>query len=118
MAVSSALKEAEALLRKLTEEETAILLRQIFSLRRRTDRGISKTPGVCGGRACIENTRMPVWSLVNYRLKGFSEMEILYKFPTITSEDLKKAWGYYQSNKAEIDRDIQENTMNYDSDGN
>ncbi|WP_445242043.1 DUF433 domain-containing protein [Microcoleus sp. LEGE 07076] len=24
----------------------------------------SKTPGLCGGDACIGNTRIPVWSLV------------------------------------------------------
>lgn len=115
MPTSTALQQAEALLPKLTQEEAETLLQRIFNLRKRTERGITKTPGVCGGRACIEGTRMPVWSLVNYRLKGFSSMEILYKFPTMTSEDLKKAWEYYQSSKAEIDLDIRENTVVFDS---
>ena len=29
--------------------------------------GIEKTPGVCGGAACIVRTRIPVWVLENYR---------------------------------------------------
>jgi hypothetical protein len=28
---------------------------------------VQKTPGVCGGRACIRNTRITVWGLVNFR---------------------------------------------------
>ena len=27
--------------------------------------GIQKTPGLCGGDACIRQTRIPVWVLVN-----------------------------------------------------
>jgi len=30
-------------------------------------RGITKTPGVCGGDACVEGTRIPVWVLVQAR---------------------------------------------------
>ncbi|HFA48760.1 MAG TPA: DUF433 domain-containing protein [Bacteroidetes bacterium] len=103
------LKKAEALLPQLTDKETEILLRHIYRLRKRKPRGIAKRPGVCGGRACIEGTRMPVWSLVNHRLLGFTEWEILYNFPNLTPQDIKNAWAYYKSNKAEIDRDIQDN---------
>lgn len=30
-------------------------------------RSIEKTPGVCGGSACIASTRIPVWGLVEAR---------------------------------------------------
>jgi hypothetical protein len=32
--------------------------------------GISKTPGIVGGDACIAGTRIPVWDLVEYRQMG------------------------------------------------
>ena len=28
---------------------------------------IQKIPGVCGGHACVRNTRIPVWTLVSLR---------------------------------------------------
>ncbi len=105
----STLEKAEALLPKLTDKEKDILLQRIYHLRKTQPRGISKIEGVCGGRACIEGTRLPVWSLVNHRLLGFTEWEILYNFPSITPQDLKNAWVYYKENQAEIDMDIQEN---------
>lgn len=102
------LEQAESLLSQLTERETNVLLKRILDRRKSKSRGISKTPGVCGGGACIEGTRMPVWSLMNHRLLGFSDEEILYSFPTMTPNDLKNAWDYYESNKAEIDAEIRE----------
>ncbi|MFN0034327.1 MAG: DUF433 domain-containing protein [Saprospiraceae bacterium] len=103
------LQQAETLLSQLTERETDILLSRIFDRRKKTARGIAKTPGVCGGRACIEGTRMPVWSLVNHRHLGFTDEEILYNFPTMTPVDLKNAWAYYNAHKAEIEEDILDN---------
>jgi|GEM_PF-2801522 len=60
----TALKKAEDLIPKLSDNEKSILLDYIFNLRENNPRGISKASGVCGGRACIEGARMPVWSLV------------------------------------------------------
>lgn len=110
----SALEKAEVLLGQLTDSETDVLLDRIFERRKNGRRGISKTPGVCGGRACIEGTRMPVWSLVSHRQMGFTDSEILYSFPTMTPDDLKNAWAYYQMHQAEIDEDIRENNEDED----
>ena len=44
--------------------------------------GIQNTPGVCGGDACIRQTRIPVWVLVNARGLGISEAELLEDYPT------------------------------------
>ena len=109
------LKQAEDLIPKLSDNEKSSLLDYIFNLRNPASRGISKTPGICGGRACIEGTRMPVWSLVHYRFLGFTDWEILYNFPTMTPTDLKNAWQYYEANKLEIDRDISENANESDN---
>ena len=45
---------------------------------------------------------------------GFSDVEILYKFPTMSPQDLKNAWNYYLKNKPEIEQDIHENTTDDD----
>ncbi len=105
----TALQKAEALLPQLTEHEAIGLFSRFFEHSKNTGRGITKIPGICGGGACIEVTRMPVWSLVYRRFLGFTDWEILYNFPTMTPGDLKNAWRYYEANKDEIDRDIQEN---------
>jgi len=105
----TALQQAEALLAQLTDKETDILLHHIFDRRKKSKRSISKTPGICGGRACIEGTRMPVWSVINHQRLGFSDEEILYNFPSLTDHDLENARAYYDANKAEIDNDIWDN---------
>jgi uncharacterized protein (DUF433 family) len=73
-----------------------------------TDR-ITKTPGICGGRACIRGHRIPVWVLVGYRDLGQSDAEILRGYPTLTPADLEAAWEYASISAEEIERDIREN---------
>jgi uncharacterized protein (DUF433 family) len=38
--------------------------------------GISQTPGVCGGDACMRNTRFSVWELENFRRLGMNESRL------------------------------------------
>lgn len=71
--------------------------------------GIKKTPGVCGGDACIGNTRIPVWSLAIDRTLGMSDADILAAFPDLTAADLVNAWAYAEAHPEEIDRAIREN---------
>ena len=70
---------------------------------------IVQTPGVCGGRACVRNTRITVWGLVNSRRLGAADEQILRNIVGLTPEDLQAAWVYYAENPAEIDEDIREN---------
>jgi len=72
-------------------------------------RGITKTPGVCGGDACIAGTRIPVWVLVQARNLGISEIELLRDYPTLSVIDLANAWIYANANAEEIETAIQEN---------
>jgi uncharacterized protein (DUF433 family) len=73
-----------------------------------TDR-ITKTPGVCGGDACIRGHRIPVWVLVSYRRLRKSDAELLRDYPSLTAADLEAAWAYAAANAAEIDQAIREN---------
>jgi uncharacterized protein (DUF433 family) len=73
-----------------------------------TDR-ITKTPGVCGGDACIRGHRIPVWVLVGYRRLRMSDADILPAYPTLNTTDLDAAWEYAAAHTEEIDRAIREN---------
>ncbi|WP_071189174.1 DUF433 domain-containing protein [Trichormus sp. NMC-1] len=64
---------------------------------------VQKTPGVCGGHACIRNTRIPVWVLVSLRQQGANDRELLQNYPNLTPEDLIAAWEYYGQHTSEID---------------
>ena len=73
------------------------------------ERGIAKTQNVCGGDACIANTRLPVWSLEQARRLGFSDAELLQAYPSLMSSDLASAWAYVERNPTEVDQAIREN---------
>lgn len=70
---------------------------------------ITRTPGVCGGRACIAGTRVTVWGLVSYRNLGLDEAAILAAVPSLTSEQLYAALRYAEEHAEEIALDIAEN---------
>jgi uncharacterized protein (DUF433 family) len=70
---------------------------------------ISKKADRCGGDACIRDTRIPVWVVVNYRRLGGSDAALLRDYPSLSPADLEAAWEYSKSNAEEIDRAIREN---------
>lgn len=63
---------------------------------------IESNAGVCGGEPCIVSIRIPVWVLVQAKLLGTIESDLLKCYPTVRSEDLVNAWSYYQVHKDEI----------------
>jgi uncharacterized protein (DUF433 family) len=71
--------------------------------------GIKKTPGVCGGDACVANTRIPVWVLEQARRLGMSDADLLLNYPSLRAEDLANAWAYVRSHREEIDEAIRLN---------
>ncbi len=70
---------------------------------------IAKTPGVCGGEACIRGTRIPVWVLVEWHQLGKPEDWLLANFPGLTPADLAAAWEYSAAHSAEIEQAIRKN---------
>lgn len=54
----------------LSHAEKAELLQRLATQIARDVPGIVKTPGVVGGRAAVDGTRIPVWILVGYRQLG------------------------------------------------
>jgi uncharacterized protein (DUF433 family) len=70
---------------------------------------VQKTPGVCGGDACIRKTRITVHRLVHYRQLGLSDQRILEAIQGLTPDDLTAAWDYYARHPAEIEEAIRLN---------
>ncbi|MBW4686094.1 MAG: DUF433 domain-containing protein [Komarekiella atlantica HA4396-MV6] len=103
------LKELETQLQALNPTEKAEAIQILTKTLSNGSLGITKTPGVCGGDACIANTRIPVWSLVNDRRLGMSDARILEAFPHLTAADLVNSWAYADANLEEIEQAIREN---------
>ena len=87
----------------ITQENNEPIVQLLISVK------IRKHPDICGGRACIANTRLTVWNLVRWHQLGLSDQELLDKYPQLTQSDLDAAWDYYAYHKAEILKDIKEN---------
>lgn len=74
-------------------------------------KGITKTPGVCGGEACIAGTRIAVWLLVEARRLGITEVQILQDYPHLSAADLVNAWSYADTYPEEIEAAILANKV-------
>src|SRR5437660_8538834 len=68
---------------------------------------ITKTPGICGGRACIAGHRIRVADIVVWHeRRGYSPDEIVSLFPGLTLGDVHAALAYYFDNREEIEADL------------
>jgi uncharacterized protein (DUF433 family) len=67
---------------------------------------IKKTPGVCGGDACVRDTRIPVWTLVVLKQSGRTDKQLLADFPSLIPADMDAAWKYHREHSIEIERAI------------
>jgi uncharacterized protein (DUF433 family) len=100
------LQELEAQLLSLTPAEKAQAIQILAQSLANTWQGISKTPGVMGGEACIRQTRIPVWLMVSYRDQGASDAHILQGHPELCAKDLVNAWAYAEAFSDEIEAAI------------
>lgn len=105
----TALQKVEALLPEMSLAEKAQLFQKVAGSFSFEFPGIEKTPGVCGGVACIIRTRIPVKTLVAYKIMGMPDDMLLANYPSLRHQDLSNAWAYYLAHKEEIDLEIQEN---------
>lgn len=75
---------------------------------------ITRTPGVQGGEACFDGTRIPVWVVEQYRRDGLSDDDILAAYPRLRHGDLAAAWEYVAAHRDEIDDVIRRNEEVFD----
>jgi uncharacterized protein (DUF433 family) len=104
-----ALKELESQLLALTPTEKAEAIQILTQTLSNGSLGITKTPGVCGGDACIAKTRIPVWLMVSYRRQGSSDAELLDFYPHLSAADLVNVWAYADAHPTEIEEAIRKN---------
>src|SRR3954469_12114602 len=71
---------------------------------------ISKTPGVCGGRACIAGHSIRVMDIVaqHGHWKLSPEQIVAEVYPSITLADVDAALAYYHDHREEIEADFED----------
>jgi type III restriction enzyme len=94
---------------QLPKDEQLELLRRLTKLVNPPNNLIVKTPGVVGGRARVDNTRLAVWLLINWIQMGWTDEDLLEGYPSLTPESIAAVKAYYAANQKEIDREIAEN---------
>ena len=68
---------------------------------------ITRTQGVCGGKACIAGHRVRVMDIaIWYEHMGMSADQIVDQIPTITLSDVHAALAYYFDHVEEIRDDM------------
>lgn len=71
---------------------------------------IAKTPGVCGGRACIAGTRIRVLDIVaqHDHHKYTPEQIVTEVYPGLTLADVYAALAYFHDHREEIEADFED----------
>src|SRR5215213_4576492 len=96
------IEQAERLVSQLSPAEKAQLLQTIardlvqFSRTEWNADRIVRTPGGAGGDACVRDSRVAVWTLVQLKKLGRLEDDLLKDFPGLNRADLDAAWSYYR----------------------
>ena len=70
---------------------------------------VVRTAGTCGGRARIDGTRIPVWLVVSFVLRGGSSPEeFVEAYPHVTLAQVYDAISYSYDHRLEVDRDLRD----------
>lgn len=69
---------------------------------------ITKDPEVCGGRACIDGTRIRVVDIACLQRKGHAPERMLDVYPSLNLAQVHAALSYYYENPQEIESALQE----------
>ena len=69
---------------------------------------IESIPGVCGGRARLAGTRVPVHRVAGYYWLGYSPEEVLAVLDSLSLAQVYAALAYALANPEEIDRALRE----------
>lgn len=102
------IQELEIQLLALTPIDKAEAISLLTQSLKNRGRPITKTPGVMGGDACIDKTRIPVWLLASYRNNGATDAFILDCYPHLSAADLVNVWAYTEAYPDEIEEAIRQ----------
>lgn len=70
---------------------------------------ITRRPHAGGIEACVRDTNVNVWGLVEWQRLGWNDADILRSIPGLTPEDLAAAWGYAATHPDEIEGVVRRN---------
>jgi uncharacterized protein (DUF433 family) len=70
---------------------------------------VEKRAGVCGGRAVVEGTRIPVWLIFQCYRGGQTPEEIHAAHPHVSLSQIHGAVAYAFDHLAEIENDLKSN---------
>nr|WP_310487998.1 DUF433 domain-containing protein [Chamaesiphon sp. VAR_69_metabat_338] len=70
-------QEIENYLLTRSLSDNAEMVQSLTKTLNMSGKGITQTPGVCSGSACIAGTRIAVWLLVEAQQLGMSEAQLL-----------------------------------------
>ena len=69
---------------------------------------ITKQPGVRGGKACIDATRIAVVDVVALLKQGLGDAQIVERYPSLNLAQIHAAISYYYENREELDLELTE----------
>ncbi len=69
---------------------------------------ITKQPGVRGGKACIDDTRIAVADVVALLKQGLADQQIVERYPFLNLAQVHAAISYYYDNRDELEADLAE----------
>jgi uncharacterized protein (DUF433 family) len=70
---------------------------------------IVHSEGVCGGRARVDGTRIPVWQIVSSIVRsGSSPEEFVEAYPHVTLAQVHDALSFYYDHREELERDLRD----------
>lgn len=69
---------------------------------------ITKDPGVCGGKACIDGTRIRVMDIVSLKRQGYGGEGMLEAYPELKPAQVYAALSYCYEHPEEIEAAFEE----------
>jgi len=67
---------------------------------------VTKTPGVCGDKACIDRTRIRVNNVAFLHKSVANDDKVREVYPDLTPAQIHAALAYYYDNREEIDAEL------------
>lgn len=78
------------------------------------DAMLTRNSAVCGGRLCIDGTRVTVQQIVALYKRGESAEEIASNFPQLTLGQVYTALAYYHANQSDVERELAAELTEFD----
>ncbi len=69
---------------------------------------ITKDPEVCGGKSCIDGTRIRVMDIVSLKRQGNSPEQMREAYPSLNLAQIHAALSYYYEHPEEIEASFEE----------